>query len=125
MRSVGRKVSRFVGGDGEATGFRGEMIDRIGGAGEGDGRNAEVLLVPKVHAGFVANFDLDSQVLEQLACPENDRVFCLVGRIFVEVEQVVVSDASLGCLPSNTFHTVWNNAPAVSHQSETPRSGAS
>jgi len=69
------------------------VIYRIGRAGERHRGDPEMLLIPKMHASFVADFNLGIQVFEELPRPANYSVFRFVGGVFVKIEQIVVPDA--------------------------------
>ncbi|MNP52806.1 hypothetical protein D3C76_1472220 [compost metagenome] len=51
---------------------------------------AESLAVPQVDTGLVLQFDVDVEVVEQLAAGLDDLVFGFPGQVWVEVEDVVV-----------------------------------
>src|SRR5260370_8535646 len=60
---------------------------------------AELLLVPQVHSGLVADLDRDGQVSEDLAPGPDHRVFSVPGQVgAVEVGEVIVENACLGWL---------------------------
>lgn len=90
--------SRGVGGDGKAAGLGREVVDGIARAGKCDGGNAEVFLVPKVHACLVADFHVHTEAPEELLSPLNDGVLGLIGGVCIKVKEVVVTNASLWVL---------------------------
>ncbi|UYQ76094.1 hypothetical protein OF385_08425 [Glutamicibacter sp. JL.03c] len=51
--------------------------------------------VPNVDACFIADFDFCVDVLEEFFCTANDCISRLIGRVFVEVEEVVVANPVL------------------------------
>jgi hypothetical protein len=62
-------------------------------------QDAELLLVPKVHPGLVADLNRRRQASEDLAASLDDRILRVLGQVgIVEVGQVVVENARLGQL---------------------------
>lgn len=57
-----------------------------------------MLLVPNVDACFIADFDFCVDAFEEFFGPAYDCVFRLIGRIFIEVEEVVVANSVLRIL---------------------------
>lgn len=54
-----------------------------------------MLLIPKMHSGLIADFDVGVQVLEQFPRPDDDSVFRLIRGVFIKMDQVIVPDACL------------------------------
>ena len=87
-----------IASDCKAAGFRREMVDSVRGAEEWDSWHSKVFFVPKVDASFIADFDFCVYAPKEFFGTTNDRVFRLVGRIFVEVEEIVVTNSVLRVL---------------------------
>jgi len=76
------------------------VVHGVGGAGERLGRHPETLLVPEVHPSFISNLDNRLDVGKQLGGSADDRILGIKRQIgVVEVEQVVVADASRRVTP--------------------------